>query len=166
MINLLVGQSQLARSSNTPGKTRGIHFYLVHRKLYFADLPGYGYARTSQETRRQWGDLIGRYLEELPEKNIVLVVLDCRLPPSALDLQMRDWLENRSRKYAVVLHKADKISRGAQLQAVSAISREMANAPVYLSSSPTGLGREAIWNGILDMLEMEKFPFLHGNPSS
>ena len=157
LINLLVGQNQLARSSNTPGKTKGIHYYLVHRKLYFVDLPGYGYSKTSRAMRYQWDHLIGSYLEALPQRSAVLEVLDCRLPPSTLDLAMRDWLQARKSRFAVVLNKADKLGKSALSKAISDIAKEMGGVPIVPCSSHTGMGRAELWRCLFDLLGIEGF---------
>lgn len=148
LINLLAGQKLLARTSNTPGKTRGVNFYVLQRKLYFADLPGYGYAKTGREMREQWDRLIGTYLESRSAKDMVLLVLDCRLPPTPLDLQMRDWLLAHERAFAVVINKADKLGKTALAKAVASATREMAGAPVIACSTKSGAGQKEIWRTI------------------
>ncbi len=159
LINLLVGQNQLARSSNTPGKTKGIHFYFVHHGLYFVDLPGYGYSKTSRAMRYQWDQLIGSYLEALPARSVVLVILDCRLPPSTLDLAMRDWLQARKIRFAVVLNKADKLGKSALAKAISILAGEWGAIPMVPCSSQTGMGREELWRCLFDLLGIKGFAF-------
>lgn len=153
LINLLAGQNQLARTSNTPGKTRGVNFYLFQQGLYVADLPGYGYSKTGRAMRESWDLLIGAYLESRSARDLVLLVLDCRLPPTPLDLQMREWLRTHNRTYAVLLNKADKLGKSALAKATASITREMAGIPVIACSSKSGLGRSEVWRCILRFLQ-------------
>jgi GTP-binding protein len=153
LINLLAEQSRLARTSNTPGKTRGVNFYLLQRRLYFADLPGYGYSKTGQKIREEWDHLIETYLESRSAKDMVLLVLDCRLPPTPLDLQMRDWLLAHNRAFVVIANKADKLGKSALAKSVATATQEMAGAPVIACSTKSGVGRQEIWRNILGFLK-------------
>src|SRR5580765_6227967 len=89
LLNSLLGVRGLARTSNTPGRTQSINFFLINEEFYFVDLPGYGYARVSKTTRQSWGQLIENYLADRPQLMLSILIVDARHEPSPLDLQMQ-----------------------------------------------------------------------------
>jgi len=105
-----------------------------------------------------WDRLVGTYLETRSANDMVMMVLDCRLPPTSLDLQMRDWLLAHDRDYSVVLNKADKLGKSALAKAIVSANSEMAGAPVIACSARTGMGRVELWRLISEFLKLEKFP--------
>ena len=110
LLNTLVGRSDLARTSKAPGRTREIHFYLLADRAYFVDLPGYGYAKVSQQMRRHWQRLIEAYLANNEALRLMVVILDIRHDPSEGDLDLIGWLESRAIPYVLALTKSDKVS--------------------------------------------------------
>ncbi|MGE5654211.1 MAG: ribosome biogenesis GTP-binding protein YihA/YsxC, partial [Bacillota bacterium] len=92
LINALLNRKSLARTSNTPGKTQLLNFYLINESFYLVDLPGYGYAAVSHAKQEGWAGLIDRYLDHRPQLSLVLQLVDLRHPPSALDKQMWEAL--------------------------------------------------------------------------
>ncbi|MBX6394709.1 MAG: YihA family ribosome biogenesis GTP-binding protein [Alicyclobacillaceae bacterium] len=93
LLNRLVMRKKLAHTSNTPGRTQTLNFYRVNHRLYLVDLPGYGYARVSRDTRRRWGMMIERYLLSREVLAGVVQVVDIRHPPTEDDQMMREWLQ-------------------------------------------------------------------------
>lgn len=140
-INALTGRRSLARTSKTPGRTQTINFFsLGDSGGRLVDLPGYGYARVSQDLRAQWGRLVSEYLGTRPVAGIV-VLMDARHPLTPLDQQLLGWLgENR---LLVLLSKADKLSRNEQAAVQADMRKALAGrAHVQLFSSHSRLGVE------------------------
>ena len=146
LVNCLAGRKGLAKISATPGKTRSLNFYRSDRAGFcLVDLPGYGYARCSQAERDAWGRLIEAYLERTKGLRAVAALIDCRLPPQRLDLELVAWLRARGTPLYVVLTKADKCAqrdRDAQKKKWREIAQPA--VPPILFSGKTGLGRETL----------------------
>lgn len=143
LINRLAGRRNLARTSQTPGKTRTLNFYAVDERLCIVDLPGYGFARVAKTERLRWGKLIDEYLTTREQLVGVIQVVDVRHPPSELDVMMADWLKQRGVPAIVVATKVDKIARGRWKGRADAIQRDLA-IPVILFSAVTGEGVQAV----------------------
>jgi len=155
LLNMLVGQKKLARISGTPGKTQQFNYYLVNDRLYFVDLPGYGYARISRAQRNQWGRLIGRYLTERAPLQLVFHLVDSRHPPTALDLDVMSVMRGGSVPYVIVLTKTDKLSGNERVRSRSAVEQALAQAamevPILLTSAKKKQGRAELLQWIGDM---------------
>jgi GTP-binding protein len=148
LINGLLRRKKLARTSQTPGKTRLAHFYLVNDRCYFVDLPGYGYAKVSKAEQDKWKILVEGYLRRPKQPVISLLLLDCRHQPTAADRQLKDWLEHNDLGYLVVLTKSDKLSRSRVQQVAAEIRKgflERRDVPVIPFSSKDGTGRDELW---------------------
>ncbi|MFU2208943.1 ribosome biogenesis GTP-binding protein YihA/YsxC [Solidesulfovibrio sp. C21] len=146
LVNCLAGRKGLAKISATPGKTRSLNFYMAQAAGYcLVDLPGYGYARCSMAEREKWAKLIDAYLKKTSQLRAVTALVDCRLPPQRLDVELVDWLRSRHIPVLVVLTKADKCKQRDQ-EARKKEWRELARPafPPILFSGKTGLGREAL----------------------
>lgn len=113
LINSLVGNKNLARSSSTPGRTQQINFFLIDEKVYFVDLPGYGYAKTSVKQRDKIRKMIIWYLtySEIKHKKVVLIT-DAKIGLREFDLEMVDMLKSEGIDFFVVLNKVDKLKQG------------------------------------------------------
>ena len=155
LINMLVGRKALARTSNTPGKTQEFNYYRIDGRLYFVDVPGFGYAKVSKAQRAHWDRFIRRYLSEREPLRLVIHLIDSRHAPTKLDRGIMEWMKGGRVPYLLVLTKADKISRNhyqkALKQVREALSELYMEAPVILSSSEKKLGAEEIWQWIQDM---------------
>lgn len=125
LVNALADNRQLARTSNTPGKTRLIIYFLIDRRLLLVDLPGYGHAVASRRAKQAFSDLADQYLTAGRPIALVLLLLDIRHSPSAEDRQMIEWLEAGGLPYRIVLTKADKLSRTESLERRRAIAAEL-----------------------------------------
>jgi GTP-binding protein len=110
-INSLYNKKNLAKVSNTPGKTRSINFYSVNDKYYLVDLPGYGYARISLSEQEKWGMLIKDFFEKFNQNSVVFHFIDSRHKPTETDSLLRDLTNSFSIPYVVILNKADKLSQ-------------------------------------------------------
>ena len=109
-INTMLNRKNLARTSNTPGKTRQINFYNIDDNFYFVDLPGYGYSKMSKEEKVISGKYIEEYLEKRNNIHLIILVLDIRHKPTADDILMHKYILKTNLPYIVVTNKADKIA--------------------------------------------------------
>ncbi len=125
LINRLFGRKNLARVSSQPGKTATINFYALG-DLYFADLPGYGYAKVSRAEKERWNRLIGGYLSD-PERDIALVfqLVDMRHSPTKDDLSMIEYLVESELPFVIVLTKADKLNKSEREKRLEALKTEL-----------------------------------------
>lgn len=128
LINALLNRKALARVSSQPGKTQTINYYLVNKELYFVDLPGYGYAKVSQEAKAAWGKMIERYLGKSAQLRVVFLLVDIRHEPNANDIQMYDWIVANGFEPIIIATKSDKISKGAASKQVALIKKTL-NCP-------------------------------------
>jgi GTP-binding protein len=155
LINRLVGRKSLARTSRTPGKTREFNFYLVNEKLFFVDLPGFGYARVSKTERARWQRMIGAYLTERPTLRLMIHLIDGRHAPTDLDLEVMALVRECAAPYAIAMTKCDKLSgnqRPIQVRTVRDAALEMGlEVPVILTSAKDGRGRQEVLNLIATM---------------
>ncbi len=116
LINRLVDRTSLVKTSSKPGKTQSLNYFLVDDALYLVDLPGYGFAQVSQETRRSWQGLVTEYVETRSTLACVVVIIDLRHELKALDRELIDWLRYLKKPLLPVYTKADKLSRNNQLK--------------------------------------------------
>lgn len=144
LLNALFGK-QLASVSKEPGKTRTINYYLVNSRLYFVDLPGYGYAKVSRGERSAWGDRITSYLRDEPRLRLVVGLVDPRIETSPLDVDLASFVRGNGTPLTVVLTKADKLGRGALARAVAGTANDLGlEAPPLTFSAQTGEGKQQI----------------------
>lgn len=147
-INALVGRRRLARTSRTPGRTRLINLFEIDDGRRLVDLPGYGYARVSRSMSREWGTLVGRYLESRESLVGVVVLMDIRHPLTELDDALLDWCDAAELPVLAVLTKADKLSRarrGAALTEVRGrLSRYGDRACAMVFSATKQIGRREL----------------------
>lgn len=109
LINALMGRKSLARTSQKPGKTQTLNYYLVNKELYLVDLPGYGYAKNSEENRAAWGKMIQEYLTTSEMLRYVFLLVDIRHDPTDDDRKMYDWLVYLGFDPVIVATKSDKL---------------------------------------------------------
>lgn len=149
LINCLIRRKNLARTSSKPGKTQTINFYRINDLFYFADVPGYGFARVPKAMKKQWGKMMETYLLEREPLKAVIQVVDLRHPPSKDDQNMYEFLTYYSIPTWVVATKADKVPKG-KWQKHAKIIRETLNMekedPFLLFSAQTAYGKERLWN--------------------
>ena len=148
LINALMNRKSLARTSAQPGKTQTINYYNINDELYFVDLPGYGYAKVSQETKEQWGRMVERYLQTSRQLKAVFLLVDIRHRPGENDRNMYDWILHQGYQPIVIATKLDKIKR-SQLQKQLKEVREGLDAgkdtTIIPFSAETKQGREEIY---------------------
>lgn len=142
-INALVGQRRLARTGKTPGRTQLINFFGVGEDRRLVDLPGYGYAKVPDAVRKHWRHLLEAYFGRRRSLAGLLVTVDIRRGLKELDWVMMNWAENSGVPFAVLLTKADKLSRGAARSRHLKVSGELPDtAQAVLFSAPKRLGVE------------------------
>jgi len=153
LLNSLLGRKGLARTSNTPGRTQSINYFLVNGRFHFVDLPGYGYARVSKAMRADWGVMAREYLTDREELVLSVQLVDARHEPSELDKQLNDWLIFNRKPHIVVATKSDKLSANQLQKQLRSITRIFADSKVFAYSSETGKGRFELWSEIASVLE-------------
>ena len=154
LINALMNRKAYARTSQQPGKTQTINFYNINDALYFVDLPGYGYAKVSQETVKKWGKIIDGYLEKSKTLRLVFVLVDIRHKPNQNDIQIYQWCVNYGFNPIIIATKEDKIKRSQKAKQIKQIKdalQVVEGTPVIPFSAVTKSGREEIWEYI-DMM--------------
>ncbi len=158
LINCFVNRRNFARTSSRPGKTGTLNYYLINNAWYFVDLPGYGFAQVSRETKAQWAKMIEGYLQNRQELRAVIQLVDIRHPPSEDDRTMYDWLLNRGIPVLIVATKADKISRGQTVRQLQQIKQalDLPGTDVILPfSAETALGREELHSLVAEITVTE-----------
>jgi len=148
LINSLLLRKGLARTSNTPGRTQSINFFIINNGFYFVDLPGYGYARVSKSMRAEWGSLAEEYLAAREQLVLSIQLVDARHPPTKLDLQLNDWLLFHKKPHLIVVTKADKLSRNELQRSIATAKKAMGSSKLIAFSSQTGHGRDEVWSEI------------------
>ncbi len=156
LINALMNRKSLARTSSQPGKTQTINFYNVNDSVYFVDLPGYGYARVSEEVKAGWGKMVENYLHGSRQLRAVFLLLDIRHKPSENDCVMYDWIRNQGYQPIIIATKLDKINR-SQIQRQVKLLRETLRAEkdvrIVPFSAASKQGREDIYEIIKEILQ-------------
>jgi len=158
LLNKLLNRKKLAKTSQTPGKTRLINYFLINDRFFFVDIPGYGYARVSQKEQRDWGRLIETYLTTTPFLAMVFLLLDIRREPAAHDREMIEWLQHHDFPFRIILTKADKLSRNKANRQQSQIARALATSRESLiaTSAMSGAGLDHVWRQINEAFEQSK----------
>jgi GTP-binding protein len=152
LLNSLLKVKGLARTSNTPGRTQSINFFLINDAFYFADLPGYGYAKVSKVMRQDWGRMAEEYLAERPQLVLSIQLIDSRHPPTGLDMELQEWLVFHEKPRLVIATKSDKLSRNELHKNLQVICKAMPLSKVIPYSSSKGEGRDDIWREIDEKL--------------
>ncbi|HRW62111.1 MAG TPA: ribosome biogenesis GTP-binding protein YihA/YsxC [Bacteroidales bacterium] len=148
LINMLL-QQNLAKTSQTPGKTQLINVFLVNENWYLADLPGYGYAKVSKSARRGFGKLIKDYAEKRENLYCLFVLIDSRHKPQNNDLEFIRWIGESQIPFALIFTKADKLSKTAVNNNVEAFKNEMLKEweelpAIFITSSEKKMGRDEV----------------------
>lgn len=148
LINSLLARRGLARTSSSPGRTQSINFFLINDAFYFADLPGYGYAKVSKAMRADWGKMAEDYLTQRETLALCVHLVDSRHEPTALDKQLNEWLVVNERPFVVAATKADKLSANELSKSLKTIRKTFEGAEIIAFSAETGRGRDDLWTTI------------------
>jgi GTP-binding protein len=165
LINMLVNQHGLAKTSQRPGKTQLINHFLINEKWYIVDLPGYGYAKVSKSSRENWEKFIRNYLTKRENLQCIFVLIDSRLEPQKIDLEFCCWLGEIQVPFALVFTKADKQSAPKTDSNVALFKKQLAGwfeviPPYFISSAEKGLGRDEILSFITEVNQDFVMPVL------
>ena len=151
LINTMINRKSLARTSQSPGKTRTINFYNIENALYFVDLPGYGYARAPKSEIAKWGGMIEDYLLGRESLKAIIMLVDIRHEPGENDKMMYNWLRHYGHRIVVAATKSDKIKR-SQLQKhkkMITLSLGLEEGDILIPfSSENKSGRDELWSVI------------------
>lgn len=158
LINTLLGRKSLARVSSAPGKTITINYYDIDKKLYLVDLPGYGYAKRSQESKRGWSSLTESYFLKNPSSDsikLVIQLIDIRTGPTDDDIMMINWMIDAAVPFVVVTTKTDKLSKSQLKSALEDLENNYfkgTGIDIIPFSSVTKDGKEELWGRITDAI--------------
>lgn len=155
LMNRLLNRKGLARTSSTPGRTRAVNLFLINDSFYFADLPGYGFAKAGKDERQRWAELVQAYLAHAlagdGPNTLVVQLVDSKVGATPLDVQALEYLMSFGAAVTVVATKIDRISRGRRAKALAGIRRTLAlpdgAGPIPVSAR-TGEGMGELWKEI------------------
>ena len=165
LINGLMNRKSFARTSATPGKTQTINFYNINQELYLVDLPGYGYAKVSEQEKKKWGQMIERYLHQSKQLRAVFLLIDIRHAPSANDKMMYDWILSQGYHPIIIATKLDKLKRSQVQKQVKVVRQGLGlskDSILIPFSAVTKQGRDEIWDlaeeicGLKELAESEE----------
>lgn len=150
VINCLLNRKSLARTSSVPGKTANINLYRIDEKLYFTDLPGYGFAQVSRGERQRWGRLMDDYFASCRAVALGILVVDLRHEPTADDVRMAQVFRDLHVPFVVCANKADKLKASEIEDCAAAAARtlETEREGVLCFSAVKGTGKQALLNEI------------------
>ena len=149
LINGLMNRKSFARTSATPGKTQTINFYNINQELYLVDLPGYGYAKVSEQEKKKWGQMIERYLHQSKQLRAVFLLIDIRHAPSANDKMMYDWILSQGYHPIIIATKLDKLKRSQVQKQIKVVRQGLGlskDSILIPFSAVTKQGRDEIWD--------------------
>ena len=149
LINALVDQDGLARTSRTPGRTRLVNWFVIDDRFHLVDLPGYGYAAVDRDMRAGWQPLIEEYLSKRDALAGVLLLIDVRRGPEAEELDFVPWLEGKKIPVVVALTKADKLPKNKRMLEIAKAKKTLAlkRDPIAVSAQ-TGDGIDTVWRAL------------------
>ncbi|WP_105956232.1 ribosome biogenesis GTP-binding protein YihA/YsxC [Apilactobacillus quenuiae] len=151
LTNVLINRNSYARTSNTPGKTQTLNFYNVDDKMFFVDIPGYGYARISKKEREKWGQMIETYLTTRRQLDGVILLIDGRRKPSDDDLQMYEFLKYYDIPTLILATKMDKTPKSKWNKETSLLNKTIElneDDEIMLFSAQTKYGKDEVWQWI------------------
>ncbi|MBQ6846170.1 MAG: YihA family ribosome biogenesis GTP-binding protein [Oscillospiraceae bacterium] len=155
VINKILNRKNFARVGASPGKTIHINYFLIDKKAYFVDLPGYGYAKVSRSEKERWAKLIETYLNREDAFSLGIFIVDIRHKPTADDIVMADWFLQAGMPFYIIANKLDKLKKSQVEPAINLIA-ETFNVPVGIIvpfSAEKGTGRDDVVRIIQNSLE-------------
>ena len=160
LINGLMNRKSFARTSATPGKTQTINFYNINQELYLVDLPGYGYAKVSEQEKKKWGQMIERYLHQSKQLRAVFLLIDIRHAPSANDKMMYDWILSQGYHPIIIATKLDKLKRSQVQKQIKVVRQGLGlskDSILIPFSAVTKQGRDEIWDLAEEICGLKEF---------
>ncbi|MEE9429395.1 MAG: ribosome biogenesis GTP-binding protein YihA/YsxC [Melioribacteraceae bacterium] len=147
-INSLSKKNKIAKTSSSPGKTRSLNYYLVEKKFYFVDLPGYGYAKVPIKEKVKWQKLIKEYFYESKNISIAFHLIDSRHKPTSLDIIFNNLLKETNIPYLVMLSKCDKLNQSEREKSKKNVIQQFPELSfgdnLFLYSSTKGVGKKNV----------------------
>ena len=158
LINMLVNNKKLAKTSSKPGKTQTINHFLINKSWYLVDLPGYGYASISKTMREKWGIMIDNYLKHRKNLQLVFVLIDIRLEPQEIDIDFINKLGELGLPFSLIFTKADKIGKTKAAVNIRNFCRKLLETwedlpPFFACSAVDGRGKNDVLNYIAQINE-------------
>lgn len=159
LINMLTGRKALAKTSSTPGKTLLINHFLINGEWYIVDLPGYGFAKRSKESRELLRRMIEGYVLGREQMTNLFVLVDSRLKPQKIDLEFMEWLGENGVPFSIVFTKMDKLGKVAGPAAVEEYKKVLLETweelpPIFMTSSEDSRGRDEVL-GYIDSINQQ-----------
>ena len=162
LINMLTNKKSLAQTSSKPGKTLLINHFLINESWHIVDLPGYGYAQRSKDSRQAIERIIQEYILNRQQMTNLFVLIDVRHKPQKIDLEFIEWLGENGVPFSIVFTKLDKLSSSAVKKSISSYCTTLREQweelpPIFATSSEDGRGREELLDYIeqLNQLPMQ-----------
>ena len=157
-INTLINRKNFARTSSIPGKTQTLNFYLINDYFYLVDAPGYGYAKVNKQLKDKFGLTMEDYLEGRENLKMVFMLIDFRHKPTEDDLLMYKYLKYYNIPVTIICTKVDKVSKNSHEKLLNQISKtlEINKEELILFSSVTKIGKQEVYNKLIDNLELNK----------
>lgn len=154
LINMLVNQKSLAKTSTKPGKTQLINHFLINNEWFLVDLPGYGFAKVGKDKKEDWQKMLENYLRTRKNLLCIFLLIDSRIPAQKIDLEFMEWLAKNQLAFAIVFTKADKLTKNEMHSNMAAYKKELFKSwevlpPLFYTSSETRAGKEEL----LDYIE-------------
>lgn len=155
LMNRLLGRKGLARVSSTPGRTRAVNYFLVNRRLWFVDLPGYGYAKAGKDERREWAALADSYFRDNGARPLVVMLVDGKIGATPLDVQAYEYLASLGVKLVVAATKVDRLPRGKRAAMEKGIRSALGveGGTLIPVSAHSGEGIQELWSAVARHLE-------------
>ena len=147
VINKLLNRKNFARVGASPGKTIHVNYFLIDKKAYFVDLPGYGYAKVSKDERARWSRLMESYFARPDDISLGIMIVDSRHKPTADDVTMAEWFAGSGRPFVVVANKTDKVAPSKVAENLKIIADALSlpdGVPVIPFSAEKGTGRDRL----------------------
>ena len=155
VINRMLNRKNFARVGASPGKTIHVNYFLIDSRVYFVDLPGYGYAKVSQAERDRWGKLMEQFFAAEGLIDLGVMIVDARHNPTADDVTMAEWFKNSGCRLVVVANKLDKLKK-SEIEPNMALIRQILDLPEEVLlipfSAEKGQGRDALMAEIMKEL--------------
>lgn len=159
-LNVITSQRGLARISKTPGRTQLINFFECDEERRLVDLPGYGFAKVNIKIKKAWEAGLSEYIEKRDCLKGLILLMDCRMPPTDIDLTMLDWTLDIDLPVHVLLTKSDKLKKGAAQSQLLALQKmlkqDYPHATAQLFSSLKRDGLNKVWNKLDEWMDYER----------
>ena len=166
LINMLTNHKGLAKTSSKPGKTQLINHFLINKEWYLVDLPGYGYAKVSKQSKKTFQQFITDYFKKRRELVCAFVLVDIRHEPQKIDLEFMQWLGENAIPFAIVFTKADKLTEKQIQEHVASYSEILLQQweempPYFITSSENRMGKEDLLSYIETINQSLKAEFCY-----